>query len=69
MSILGILLAFILPWLLFKLLRKIWRLLALLFLAALASGCTGVPHKFDRSPCACDFELLDTANQAGQGNA
>lgn len=69
MSILGVLTAFILPWLLFKLLRKTWRLLALLFLAALASGCAGVSNNFDRSPCACDFELLNTANQTGQGNA
>lgn len=60
---------FILIWPLWWLARKLWRAFALLFLAALISGCASTSNKFDKSPCACDFELLDTANQAGQGNA
>lgn len=54
---------------LLKLARKGWRLLSMLFFAALISGCAGSSNKFDKSPCVCDFELLDIAHQPGQGNA
>lgn len=69
MEIAALLPLFLLIWPLLKLARKVWRLFALLFLAALITGCAGSSNKFDRSPCACDFQLLDTSSPAGQGNA
>lgn len=69
MEIAAFLPLFILIWPLFKLVRKIWRPVLLLLFSALITGCAGASNKFDKSPCACDFELLDIANQPGQGNA
>lgn len=60
---------FILIWPLLWLVRKLWRPFVLLFFAALISGCASSSNKFDKSPCACDFELLDTASHTGHGNA
>jgi len=60
---------FILIWPLWRLVRKLWRPFVLLFFAALISGCAGTSNKFDKSPCACEFELLDTASHGGKSNA
>lgn len=69
MEIAAFLPLFILIWPLLKLARKLWRLFSFLFLAALITGCAGTSNKFDKSPCACDFELLDIASPSGLGNA
>ncbi|SAL60050.1 hypothetical protein [Caballeronia humi] len=62
-----------LPFLLFlpmiALARKGCRLFALLVLAALIGGCAGASNKFDKSPCACEFERLNMETDGGQGDA
>ncbi|SAL75425.1 hypothetical protein AWB67_04758 [Caballeronia terrestris] len=49
--------------------RKGWRLFAVLVLAALITGCTSASNKFDKSPCACEFELLNTGTDGGKDDA
>lgn len=69
MEIAAFLPSFILIWPLLKLVRKLWRPFAPLLFAALINGCAGTSNKFDKSPCACSYELLDTTSRRGQGNA
>ncbi|RWA36999.1 hypothetical protein [Xylella fastidiosa] len=71
MKIFALLPAIILFWPSLKLLKKGWRLFAVLFFAALITGCatTSRSNKFDKSPCACDFEQLNTGNYENEINA
>ncbi|CEJ49018.1 hypothetical protein ABVB18_19720 [Xanthomonas citri pv. mangiferaeindicae] len=59
----------ILFWPLLKLIQKGWRLFAVLFFAALISGCASTSNKFNKSPCACDFKQLNTANYGTKADA
>lgn len=62
-----------LPLLLFlpmvALARKGWRLFLVLVLAALITGCASNSNKFDKSPCACEFERLNTGTDGGKDDA
>jgi hypothetical protein len=49
--------------------RKGWRLFLVLVLAALITGCASNSNKFDKSPCACEFELLNTGTDGGKDDA
>ncbi|PNR90604.1 hypothetical protein LA05_01885 [Xanthomonas oryzae pv. oryzae] len=59
----------ILFWPLLKLIKKGWRLFAVLFFAALISGCASTSNKFNKSPCACKFENVNTDNYGSQSDA
>ena len=73
MEILTFIPATILPmfilWLTWKGIRKIWRVVFAALLIALASGCTSMSNQFDRSPCACNLEDLNTGSYEGTRNA
>lgn len=55
-------------WLLLKIIRNGWRVFLAFFFASLISGCASSSNSFEKSPCACKFELLGTSNQ-GEGHA
>ncbi|CCF70653.1 hypothetical protein CAI18_12385 [Xanthomonas citri pv. punicae] len=59
----------ILFWPLLKVVQKGWRLFAMLFLAALITGCASTSNKFDKSPCACDFKNINTGNYGSKVDA
>ncbi|MEN9119152.1 hypothetical protein [Xanthomonas euvesicatoria] len=69
MKIFALLPALLLLWPMAKLVKKGWRLFAVLFFAALVTGCASTSNKFDKSPCACDFKQLNTGNFGGKANA
>lgn len=56
-------------WLFFAVVRKEWRLTTVLCFVALLSGCGSTSNRFDKSPCACDFQPLNTGNYKGTVNA
>lgn len=62
-------LPFFILWLTWKVVRKVWRVLAAALIIALASGCTHMSNQFDKSPCACNFEDLNTGSFEGIRNA
>lgn len=68
MRVLDFLLSLFMLWLVLKMIRKGWRVFVALFLASLISGCASSSNGFDKSPCACDFEILETSSQ-GAGHA
>lgn len=61
----GLLLLLAMP----KLIKKIWRVLVALVLATLIGGCASSSNKFEVSPCACQFQPLNTGNSGGNGDA
>ncbi len=69
MKIFALLPAVLLTWLLLKLAKRGWKLLAVLFLMALVGGCASTSNKFDKSPCACEFKSLNTGSYGSKGNA
>jgi hypothetical protein len=69
MKIFALLPAVLLTWPLLKLVKRGWKLLAVLFLMALVGGCASTSNKFDKSPCACEFKSLNTGNYWSKGNA
>ncbi|WP_430504821.1 hypothetical protein [Ralstonia pseudosolanacearum] len=69
MKIFALLPAFILLWPMGKLAKKGWRFLAVLFFAALVTGCASSSNKFDKSPCACDFKPINTGNYGSKTDA
>ena len=69
MIIFAFLLILIFYWPLFKILQKGWRLLLFLFLAALIDGCASTSNKFGKSPCACDFQNINTGNYGSKVDA
>lgn len=69
MEIFALLPALLLFWPFFKVVQKGWRLFAVLFFAALVTGCASTSSKFDKSPCACDFKQINTGNFGGKDNA
>lgn len=68
MKSLELLSSFFMLWILLKVIRKGWRVFLALFFASLISGCASSSKSFEKSPCACNFELLGTSNQ-GDGHA
>jgi hypothetical protein len=56
-------------WPLLKVFQKGWRLLAVLFLMALTTGCASTSSKFDKSPCACEFKELNTGSHRSKVDA
>jgi hypothetical protein len=52
-------------WVPFWLIAKFWRVFALLFLVGWLAGCTSTSNRFDKSPCACEFRLLDGSDASG----
>ncbi|MET3148743.1 UNVERIFIED_ORG: hypothetical protein ABIB63_004603 [Xanthomonas axonopodis] len=52
-----------------KLAKKGWRLFAVLFFAALVTGCASTSNTFDKSPCACGFKNINTGNYGSKGDA
>lgn len=69
MKIFALLPALLFFWPLFKIARKAWRLFAVLCLAAFITGCAGTSNHFDKSPCACDFQNINTGNYEGKIHA
>ena len=69
MKFFALLPALLLSWPLVKIARRGWRLFALLFFAALITGCASPSSSFEPSPCACNFEPLNTGNFEGGGHA
>lgn len=69
MKVFALLPALFLSWPLVMIAKKGWRLFAVLFFVALITGCSSTSNRFDKSPCACDFEQLNTGNYEGKGNA
>lgn len=69
MKILALLPALLVFWPVFTIAKKAWRGLALLFFAALITGCAGPTNRFDKSPCACDFENINTGSYSGERHA
>ncbi len=69
MKVFAFLLEVILFWLLLRIAQKGWRLFAVLFFAAFITGCVGTSKKFDKSPCACDFENINTVNYRSEIDA
>ncbi|AKK24698.1 hypothetical protein [Pandoraea oxalativorans] len=61
--------AIVLTWPMILLVRKSWRLFMMLVLAALLSGCASTPNKFDKSPCGCEFNRLNTGSFGGTTHA
>lgn len=56
-------------WWMPKLIKKVWRVLVALVLAAFITGCASTSNKFDVSPCACQFQPLNTGNLGAHGDA
>ncbi|SAK79343.1 hypothetical protein AWB79_05022 [Caballeronia hypogeia] len=56
-------------WPLLKVLQKGWRLFVVLLFVALATGCTSTSNKFDKSPCACAFQNLNTSYFGSKADA
>lgn len=69
MKFLAFLPTLLLYWSLFKIAQKAWRGLAVLFFVALITGCAGPTNRFDKSPCACDFENINTGSYSGRNHA
>lgn len=69
MKILAFLPAILLTWPMILLARKGWRLFMMLVLAALLWGCASTSNKFDKSPCACEFNRLNTGKLGGTTHA
>lgn len=69
MKILALLPALLVLWPVFTIAKKAWRGLALLFLAALITGCAGSTNRFEKSPCACDFENMNMGSYSGGSHA
>lgn len=49
-------------WLVCNLIRKYFKVFALLWLCGLISGCTSNSNTFSKSPCACEFKPINTEN-------
>jgi preprotein translocase subunit SecF len=56
-------------WIHFWLIAKLWRVFALVLFVGLIAGCTSTSNKFDRSPCACDFQPLNSSDHGEKKNA
>ncbi|KUF37523.1 hypothetical protein [Xanthomonas phaseoli] len=68
-ALLPALLLLLLLWPMAKLAKKGWRLFAVLFFAALVTGCASTSNTFDKSPCACGFKNINTGNYGSKGDA
>ncbi|WP_175983228.1 hypothetical protein [Caballeronia zhejiangensis] len=69
MKIIALLPALVLLWPMAKLLKKGWRLLALLVAVALVGGCANSSNKFEKSPCACEFAPINTGDYGSKTHA
>lgn len=49
-------------WVPFWLLSKVWKVLAILFLGVLSTGCVHNSAKFQKSPCACQYEPVNVSS-------
>jgi hypothetical protein len=56
-------------WLPYHLVNKTGRLLVLLALGAVLAGCASSSNTFDKSPCACSFEQINTGNYGAKSYA
>ena len=56
-------------WVPLWMMKKGGRVLAMLVVAALLSGCASTSNKFDKSPCACDFKPLNTGHYGSDADA
>lgn len=56
-------------WVPLWMMKKGGRLFMMLVLAAILASCASTSNKFDKSPCACDFKPLNTANDGGDAHA
>ncbi|AET95623.1 hypothetical protein BG60_18450 [Caballeronia zhejiangensis] len=69
MKMLAFLPVFILLCPTMKVAKKGWRLVAVLFVISLMSGCANSSNKFDKSPCACNFQPINTGSYGSKTNA
>lgn len=56
-------------WLPFWLLKKTWRFLLLAFFVSLIDGCAVHSNRFEKSPCACDFQPINNEYHRGVHHA
>ena len=61
--------AFAPVWIPFWIIKKGWRLFAVLLFGALIAGCAINSAKLNKSPCACDFQPLNHADYVGEQHA
>ncbi|WP_371885132.1 hypothetical protein [Caballeronia sp. S22] len=69
MKILALLPAFVLFWTMARLVKKRWRLLALLVTVSLVGGCANSSNKLEKSPCACEFAPINTGDYGSKTHA
>ncbi|MDY7549203.1 hypothetical protein QN360_01215 [Glaciimonas sp. CA11.2] len=56
-------------WIPFWIFMKCWKVLAILFIGAVIGGCAVNSAKLDMSPCACDFQPLNSTPDVGKNHA
>ncbi|MGO4395875.1 hypothetical protein AB4Z46_31425 [Variovorax sp. M-6] len=56
-------------WIHFWLIAKLWRVFAAVLFIGLIAGCTSTSNKFERSPCACEFQRIDNSSLGERNHA
>jgi hypothetical protein len=56
-------------WVPFWLMKKIGRPLIIIFIGSLLAGCASTSSISEKSPCACDFESVNTGNFGRRSDA